>query len=151
MLEYIDIRLATVEDCKAVEGCVTNAYTGYIERIGKPPAPMLADYAALIAQGVVYILMTQAQLVGVLVMKPLPTCLLVENVAVQPACQGRGFGRKLMDFAEQFARNIGLDEVHLYTNERMTENLDFYASLGFQELSRREEDGYRRVFLGKKL
>ena len=35
MFERIDIRLATAEDCKAVQRCVTSAYARYIECIGK--------------------------------------------------------------------------------------------------------------------
>ena len=32
------------------------AYVHYVERIGKPPGPMLDDYAALIAAGAVHVL-----------------------------------------------------------------------------------------------
>jgi GNAT superfamily N-acetyltransferase len=75
--------------------------------------------------------------------------LLVENVAVHPDEQGTGRGRELMNFAEEHARRIGFDRLRLYTNEMMTENIALYLHLGFHELERRTEDGYRRVFMEK--
>jgi hypothetical protein len=33
----------------------------------------------------------------------------------------------------------------------MTENLAFYAKLGFEEIDRRLKDGYRRVYFRKSL
>ena len=42
------IRPADAADLPAVERIVRAAYTMYIARIGKPPGPMLDDYAALI-------------------------------------------------------------------------------------------------------
>ena len=56
-----------------------------------------------------------------------------------------------MTFVEQQARKEQLQEIRLYTNELMTENLLFYQRLGFEEEDRREQDGYRRVFLHKVL
>jgi hypothetical protein len=41
--------------------------------------------------------------------------------------------------------------VHLYTNIVMTENLALYTRLGFEETHRADEDGYRRVFMRKRL
>jgi ribosomal protein S18 acetylase RimI-like enzyme len=41
--------------------------------------------------------------------------------------------------------------VRLYTNEVMVENLAFYQRLGFVEVERRMDEGYRRVFLRKSL
>jgi ribosomal protein S18 acetylase RimI-like enzyme len=87
----------------------------------------------------------------VLVLQPRPRSLLLENVAVAPAWQGRGIGRALIGFAEDRARALGLDEITLYTNEEMTENLALYPTLGYEEVERRSEDGFRRVFFRKRL
>jgi ribosomal protein S18 acetylase RimI-like enzyme len=54
-------------------------------------------------------------------------------------------------FAEEKAAEHGLPEVRLYTNEKMHENLDIYARLGFEETGRRLDGGYRRVFMRKRL
>ncbi|WP_089609568.1 GNAT family N-acetyltransferase [Dehalobacterium formicoaceticum] len=65
--------------------------------------------------------------------------------------QGRGIGRKLIEHAFNFAQKAGLHEVNLYTNELMTENIRYYLGLGFIEVGRRLEDGYRRVYFAKPL
>jgi len=149
-LDYI-IRQAEQEDQEALVACVQAAYSKYIERIGKKPAPMLADYKALIAQRMVYVLADEKEVRGVLVMMPQGRNLFVENVAVDPRCQGQGLGRTLMAFVEQQARKEQLDEIRLYTNELMTENLLFYHQLGFEEEGRHVQNGYHRVFLRKRL
>jgi len=145
------IRPARPADRPFIEACVAAAYAKYVPRIGKPPAPMLADYPALIGAGVVYVLERRATAAGVIVLYDGDGHLFVENVAVAPADHGRGLGRALMAFAEAEARRRGLPEVRLYTHQRMTENLGFYRHLGYRVSGRRQEDGYRRVYFCKRL
>lgn len=150
-MENIRIRQAQAADQRAVWACVRAAYSKYLVRMGREPAPLHADYEALIAQGVVYVLANEEEVRGVLVMMSWERSLLVENAAVDPRFQGQGLGQVLMAFVEQQGRKEQLDEIRLYTNEVMTENLRFYHKLGFEEDGRRVEDGYHRVFLRKGL
>lgn len=145
------IRQAEQEDQADIVACVQAAYSKYIERIGKKPAPMLADYNTLIADEMVYVLVVDKEIRGVLVMTPEGREMFVENVAVDPRFQGQGLGRTLMAFVEQQARKEQLDEIRLYTNELMTKNLLFYHQLGFEEEGRHTQHDYRRVFLKKRL
>jgi GNAT superfamily N-acetyltransferase len=140
---------AALADAVAVRECVRAAYAHYVERIGREPAPMTADYPALIAAGEVWVIRADDGIAGVLVMRTQGSGLLVENVAVAPGRQGQGLGRALMAFAEEHARTEGLGEVLLYTNERMTENLRFYPALGYTESGRGMQDGFARVFYRK--
>jgi ribosomal protein S18 acetylase RimI-like enzyme len=149
--DEMTIRLATREDMAQIARLVNTAYAKYLDRMEKVPAPMLADYAALIASDGVYVLVSGAEVTGLLVLKAQDLALFIEDVAVDPAVQGRGLGRRLMAFAEQYAREHGLRELRLYTNEVMVENLGFYQRLGFEEVERRVDDDYRRVFLHKSL
>jgi GNAT superfamily N-acetyltransferase len=145
------IRLAAPDDLEAVRRCVDAAFTPYVARIGKPPAPMLQDYAALIGKGRIHVLEGPKGLVGMLVSEPHADHLFVDTIAIDPAHHGKGFGRTLMSFAETEARRLGLLEIRLYTHERMTETLPFYSALGFVETRRPVEDGYARVYLRKAL
>jgi GNAT superfamily N-acetyltransferase len=145
------IRLAVAGDAPAIRACVQAAYARYRERMDREPAPVLADYGALVARGVVWVLVAQQRVAGVMVAYPRPEALFIENVAVDPAVQGQGCGKLLLQFAEQHARDLKLATLSLYTNEVMTENLGFYAHLGFIEVDRRHEDGYDRVYLVKQL
>jgi N-acetylglutamate synthase-like GNAT family acetyltransferase len=72
--------------------CVNAAYAPYIERIGRQPAPMTADYADLIAHGQVFVLLEAGDCRGVLVLEQAETTLWIENVAVHPDHQHRGLG-----------------------------------------------------------
>ena len=56
-----------------------------------------------------------------------------------------------MDFAERRAILLGLTRLSLYTNEVMTENQAIYVHLGYREVGRHAEDGYRRVYMEKNL
>jgi GNAT superfamily N-acetyltransferase len=146
------IRRAQPTDRAAVEQIVRDAYSMYIERIGKPPGPMLDDYGALIAEGVVSVCEgSDGTLAALIVLLPKPDHLLLDNIAVRPDRQGRGLGRQLIAFAEAEARRLGHAELRLYTHQKMTENIALYARLGFVETGRGQEAGYERVFMTKRL
>jgi GNAT superfamily N-acetyltransferase len=146
------IRRAQPTDRAAVEQIVRDAYSMYIERIGKPPGPMLDDYGALIAEGVVAVCEgSDGTLAALIVLLPKPDHLLLDNIAVRPDRQGRGLGRQSIAFAEAEARRLGHAELRLYTHQKMTENIALYARLGFVETGRGQEAGYDRVFMTKRL
>ena len=145
------LRPAVPADAAQLQDIAKAAYALYLPRMDRPPAPMLADYAALIHEGQVSVLEAGGALVGFLVAFPRAADYFVENVAVSPACQGAGHGRFLMAAAEDAARAAGRDTLRLYTNEAMTENLAFYESIGYVVEERRLEDGYRRIFFTKRL
>ena len=143
--------MAQITDRERVEEIVRAAYRGYIERIGREPAPMTADYGRLIADGLVQVLEADGRIAGLIVLIDGSGHLLVENVAVDPAFQGRGLGRRLMALAEAEASARGFSELRLYTNEAMTENLALYPALGYEETGRVVEDGFARVYFRKRL
>jgi ribosomal protein S18 acetylase RimI-like enzyme len=145
------IRLATPPDHDTIVAIVNAAYEKYIPRIGKKPAPMLDDYARLITNEVVYVLEAQEGVRGVLVLWTEQHHILLENIAIAPDAQGRGYGKQLMQFAESFARAQGKNEIRLYTNQAMYENIEIYKHLGFTDTERRYENGYNRVYLSKSL
>jgi ribosomal protein S18 acetylase RimI-like enzyme len=145
------IRPAHPTDADWARALVRRAYALYVPRMGKEPAPMLADYAALIASGEVHVLEDGGAPAALIVIYPKDDALFIENIAVDPAAQGKGHGRTLIAFTEREAQRLGLKFLRLYTNARMTENLAYYPSLGFRETERREEDGYSRVFFEKRV
>jgi ribosomal protein S18 acetylase RimI-like enzyme len=145
------IRAATSGDLPAIQQIVEDAYRHYIPRIGKPPGPMLDDYAARISEGVVWVIEEGSGVAGIIVLKPQPEYLLLDNIAISPARQGSGLGRRLLAFAEAEARHRGYRELRLYTHRTMTENQRLYAAIGYEETGRNTADGYERVFMRKRL
>lgn len=71
----------------------------------------------------------------------------VDNVAVDPAHQGRGIGRALLEHAEVAGRRAGFDSIYLYTHETMTENVALYSRAGYVEYDRRLPLVYMRKLL----
>jgi GNAT superfamily N-acetyltransferase len=145
------IRAATSADAPRVAACVHDAYRHYIDRIGRPPGPMLDDYAETIGRHSVSVAELDGAVVGVLVLKTTDEGFLLDNVAVDPRHHGRGVGRMLLELAEREARRTGHGSIHLYTHERMTENQALYARIGYVEYNRRVENGYARVYMRKPL
>ena len=129
----------------------TAAYRHYIARMGKPPGPMLDDYAARVLEGVVSVLEEDAAIAGIIVLLPATNYLLLDNVAVSPTRQGLGLGRRLLAFAEAEALRRGYHEIRLYTHQTMVENQRLYKSIGYEETGRGTKAGYDRVFMRKRL
>ena len=151
-LRFVDetsIRRATTADLPAIGQLISDAYTKYVQRIGRPPAPMTADYAAALEHSRVWVLVSDDAVVGALVTEDRADHLLLETVAVAPTAQGSGYGAQLLERAERDAEELGLPEVRLYTNEAMTENLTFYPRHGYRETGRATEDGFHRVYFSK--
>ena len=146
-----NIRPARELDASAISACVAAAYHHYIERIGKPPGPMLDDYVEVIRLHHVFVLVEETEIIGVLVLIRYPDFMLLDNVAVHPAHQGRGLGTRLLTWAEKETQALGFGRIMLYTNEAMTENLDLYTKLGYIETVRKFEKGYRRIYMHKDL
>lgn len=144
-----ELRQATEADLPSIHRVIAAAYGKYLRRMNKPPAPLSRDYRAAVDAGAVWV--AGCPVTGVISLTSMPDVILVENVAVHPAQQGTGLGRRLMEFAEQQARQRKIQRLALYTNELMTENQAIYSHLGYRETARRVEDGYRRIYMEKVL
>jgi ribosomal protein S18 acetylase RimI-like enzyme len=142
------IRAAEAGDIEPVKACVDAAFGSYVARLGRPPAPMLADYGALVAGGKVQVI-GEGRVVGLIVYYPRGDHIHVETVAVLPEARGKGFGRALMAHAEAAASRLRLAAVELYTHALMTENITYYNALGYREIRRGDEDGFPRVHFRK--
>ncbi len=144
------IRPAVDADVFEIRRCVLDAFAVYADRIDRPPAPIFDDYGAKVREGIVHV-ESDGSLRGVAVLIVRSDHLFLETLAVHPRFQGQGVGSSLLTFAEGRARDSGKHEVRLDTNQRMTENLRFYAVRGYRETGRGTRDGYDRVFLSKRL
>ncbi|MEM9654837.1 MAG: GNAT family N-acetyltransferase [Actinomycetota bacterium] len=147
----VRLRTAAAEDADAVLACVVAAYSAYLERMDRRPAPMLDDYERLIADGVVRVAEVDGVLAGAIVLWPRDKHLYIDNIAVRPDVQGNGVGAALLALADDECRTIGHSELRLYTNEVMTENVRFYERRGWEETHRAVENGYRRIYFRKSI
>ena len=127
-----ELRRAGSANAGAVRELTRAAYAKWVPVIGREPRPMTADYDVAVRDHQVDLLQVGGATVALIEMSPGPDHLLIVNVAVAPAFQGRGHGRALLAHAEQVAASLGLDEVRLYTNGRFTENLQLYRRVGYR-------------------
>src|SRR5262245_27816015 len=93
------IRKATAEDTARIGAIARAAYAKYVPRIGREPPPMVADFAAEVAAGHVVVIGTAGAVDGYMIAWPETDAYLVDNIAIDPARQGEGLGRQLMDHA----------------------------------------------------
>lgn len=143
------VRRASAADLSEITRIAVAAYQPYVALIGRAPAPMVADFAGLIAKGHVYV--TGTPIKGFVVWYAQDTAMHLENVAIDPVAAGQGLGTALIGACEQAARKAGLAHVTLYTNEKMAGPLRLYPRLGYTEIARHEEAGFRRVYFEKTL
>lgn len=148
---HITFRPARPDDAQAMRRLARAAFTNYLDRMRREPAPMQADYVAAVAGGHAWVAERQGELVGLLVLEPAADHLLLDIVAVAPGSRGLGIGGRLLRVAEQEALALGFSEVRLCTNEAMTENIAYYPRRGYRQTHRAVQDGYARVFFSKTL
>lgn len=126
------IRRAEGNDWQVVRDITLAAFAKWVPVIGREPLPMTVDYAQAVIDHRIDLLEIEGAVVGLIELVPGTGHLLIENVAIDPTYQGRGYGRQLMDHALAVARDLKLPEVRLYTNKLFAENIRFYEALGYQ-------------------
>jgi ribosomal protein S18 acetylase RimI-like enzyme len=136
--DAVQLRQGVETDASAIRELTREAYAKWVPVISREPTPMTADYAEAVRIHRFDLLYVEGKLAALIETIPKADHLLVENVAVSPSFQGRGFGRKLMAHAEQLAASSGFSEIKLYTNKLFAENVRLYSKLGYR-VDREEE------------
>ena len=125
-------RQALPADADAIRTLTREAYAKWVCVIGREPLPMTADYVTALKTHRFDLLHVDGTLAGLVETIPKTDHLLIENVAVSPAFQGRGLGGMLLDHAEGLTATAGHDEIRLYTNKLFTENVCLYQKRGYR-------------------
>ena len=112
---------------------------------------MAKDYADVIAREQVWVAMRCDETIATVVLDITEEGFLIDVIAVHPAHQGTGAGRALLELAEREARRQGHASIHLFTNEKMTENRALYARIGYVEYRRDVMPQRTRIFMRKPL
>ena len=77
--------------------------------------------------------------------------LLIDNVAVCPVFQGRGFGRMLLGRAEELAKASDHAEIRLYTDKLFAGNIGLYQRRGYRIDREETRTGGIIVHMAKRL
>lgn len=130
-LQDPEIRPAAAADAKAIRDLTRAAYAKWVSLIGREPLPMQADYERAVREHTIDLLTVGETLAGLIETVLHADHLWIENVAVAPERQGRGYGRLLLAHAERRAVQSGRRAIRLLTNQAFVANLEFYARLGY--------------------
>jgi GNAT superfamily N-acetyltransferase len=132
MADAVHLRVAREQNAEAIRRLTREAYAKRVEVIGREPLPMRVDYSEAVKKHRFDLLYSGSALMALIESVPDGDYLLIENVAVAPNAQGRGFGKRLMKHAEELAAASGLKGTRLYTNKLFAANLRLYEALGYR-------------------
>jgi ribosomal protein S18 acetylase RimI-like enzyme len=151
MDEAVSLKIANEADVDAIRALTREAYAKWVKLIGREPLPMRIDYSDAIRKHRFDLLYVGSCLAALIETVPEGEYLLIENVAVLPVFQGRGFGIRLLKLVEELAESSELRGTRLYTNKLFAENLRLYTSLGYQIEREEELNGGVAVYMLKAL
>jgi ribosomal protein S18 acetylase RimI-like enzyme len=127
----VEIRPAVLKDAARIRDLTRASYAKWVALIGREPLPMQADYERAVAEHTIDLLIVDGALAGLVETILRPDHLWIENVAVAPEQQGRGFGRLLLDHVERRALQSQRTQIRLLTNHAFAANLELYAKRGY--------------------
>jgi ribosomal protein S18 acetylase RimI-like enzyme len=127
----LEIRPAALDDAARIRDLTRAAYAKWVALIGREPLTMQADYDRAVREHAIDLLHKGGVLVGLIETITRFDHLWIENVAVAPGQQGRGYGRLLLAHVEVRAAESGLGEIRLMTNAAFAANLALYDRLGY--------------------
>jgi ribosomal protein S18 acetylase RimI-like enzyme len=80
-----------------------------------------------------YVAIIDVQIVGVLALLPIDETLIeIKNIAVAETHQGKGIGKKLLEYALSEAREKGFQDIQIGTANSSIGQLALYQKMGFE-------------------
>ncbi|WP_434360118.1 GNAT family N-acetyltransferase [Parasalinivibrio latis] len=127
------IREATEKDAEGLQRCMEQAYALYVPRLGgQLLPPQLANYEEEISNYPVWVIEANGEIAAGLVMHFENKQASLMNIAVSPDFQGQGFGKALMIFAENQAKERDCEVMELATHYMLVENVALYQRAGWE-------------------
>jgi GNAT superfamily N-acetyltransferase len=132
-------------DWSHLRDLIARAFAGMDGRIDPPSSAhhlTAADIAAQAVAGEVWVIGAPA--VACVFLSPLPHALYLSKLAVDPAVQRMGYGRRLIAVAELRAHALGLPALELWTRIELVENHATFRAFGFAQTGTHAHDGFGR-------
>lgn len=98
--------------------------------LADPSKEMVERY---IKESKTYVAVENRKVVGIIVLfENGPTEIEIKNIAVNPSYQGRGFGKRLIQFAISESKLLGYQKLVICTGNSSIYQLSLYQNCGFQ-------------------
>jgi ribosomal protein S18 acetylase RimI-like enzyme len=121
----------------------------YMDGIIDPPSSAhrltLASLAQKARDEIAFAAIENGRITGCVFCKPEPGFLYIGKLAVAPASQGKGMGRRLLSVAEAIARERGLPALRLETRIELAGNHAAFARWGFARTAENSHPGFART------
>lgn len=124
-------RRAGPADAALVRDLTRAAYVKWVPVVGREPMPMQADYETAVREHRIDLLSIEGETLALIETMLRPDHLWIENIAVSPAAQKKGLGRRLLKHAEALAAEASLTELRLLTNALFAGNVALYQRAGY--------------------
>lgn len=134
-------------DWDVLERLLHAAFAYQNGRIDPPSSAHALDAKSIARKGKdehLFLAFDEAELVGCVFAAPRAGALYVNKLAVWPHRQREGIGRRLMQAAEQLARESSLATLELDTRIELVENHRTFEALGFVKTAEGAHDGFAR-------
>lgn len=141
------IRKLTKKDFKEVYNIMKKEYgkTPYNEKWNWKNGLKVLNYYLKIGKG--YVAIIDDKIVGFTIIRKEPSnegmWLIVEELAIDSKCQGKGIGRKLMEKVESICKKNKIKYIHLMTSKKAPA-YKFYKRMGYKA-------DKNAVYFGKRL
>ena len=136
----IEILKARLEDAKLIQELAYAIwYPTYASILSKKQIDFMLEHiyaidslqSSMLGSSCFYLLYEEGNAVGFMGVDPKADRLRIEKIYLLPRTQGKGFGKLLIDFAGDLAKEMGFDELELNVNRGNNAYL-FYLKQGFQ-------------------
>lgn len=156
MTDQVYIRQGTQEDIPAIVQLLNSAYRGASSRagwtteadlIGGEVRTDFEDVQAVMAKpGSQFLVLchSEHEILGCVNLQLQPTAVYLGMFAVRPGLQGQGLGRRLLQAAESWTREMARLHIVMWVISVRTELIGWYQRLGFTDTGERRdfrEDG----------
>ena len=85
--------------------------------------------------GQIFMAVCDSERIGCCALIPMEEqCMELAKMAVAEQARGQGIGRKLLDYAIEYARERGVRRLYLETNNSLVNAIHLYESVGFRHL-----------------
>ncbi|OWV82580.1 acetyltransferase [Rhizobium sp. R635] len=127
---------------------ILTAFASMNGRIDPPSSALSLTAETLAAKAeaeIGHVAIEEGKLTGCLFLRPEADCLYVGKLAVLPAVQGKGLGRRLLAIAEETAAGLGLAALRLETRIELVENHAVFTAWGFSRTAEKAHPGFTRT------